>query len=170
MDSCDLIDAIGVRTAEDEAVVYIAVDSADEGHGDAVGGGRRVAGFEAVEAALRRDAVLGEGFDERVQECAAWHVDRALYDGDVALFGIHIHLFEFVSSIAFFGSDEAGRHLYAGETEGEVVLDVFLIEDAAAESESLSQQWFPKKKVIDLSLSFSSFGRIGIEERWWWPC
>ena len=170
MDGRDLIDAIGVRTAEDEAVVDITVDGADEGHGDAVGGGRRVAGFEAVEAALRRDAVLGEGFDERVQECAAWHVDRALYDGDVALFGIHIHLFEFVSSIAFFGSDEAGRHLHAGETEGEVVLDVFLIVDTTAESESLSQQWFPKKKVIDLSLSFSSFGRIGIEERWWWPC
>ena len=66
MDSCDLIDAIGVRTAEDKAVVYIAVDGADEGHGDAVGGGRRVAGFEAVEAALRRDAVSGEGFDEGV--------------------------------------------------------------------------------------------------------
>ena len=170
MDGRDLIDAIGIRTAEDKAVVYIAVDGADEGHGDAVGGGRRVAGLEAVEAALRRDAVLGEGFDEGVQECTAWHVDWALYDGDVALFGIHIHLFEFVSSIAFFGGDEAGRHLHAGKTEGEVVLDVFLIEDAAAESESLSQQWFPKKKVIDLSLSFSSFGRIGIEERWWWPC
>ena len=82
MDGCDLIDAIGVCTAEDEAVVYIAVDGADEGHGDAVGGGRRVAGLEAVEAALRWDAVLGEGFDEGVQECAAWHVDRALYDGD----------------------------------------------------------------------------------------
>ena len=53
MDGCDLIDAIGVRTAEDEAVVYIAVHGADEGHGDAVGGGRRVAGLEAVEAALR---------------------------------------------------------------------------------------------------------------------
>ena len=66
MDGRDLIDAIGVRTAEDEAVVYIAVDGADEGHGDAVGGGRRVAGFEAVEAALRRDAVSGEGFDEGV--------------------------------------------------------------------------------------------------------
>ena len=97
-------------------------------------------------------------------------MDRALYDGDVALFGIHIHLFEFVSGVAFFGGDEAGRHLHAGETEGEVVLDVFLIVDTTAESESLSQQWFPKKKVIDLSLSFSSFGRIGIEERWWWPC
>lgn len=133
MDGRDLIDAIGVRTAEDEAVVYIAVDGADEGHGDAVGGGRRVAGLEAVEAALRRDAVLGEGFDEGVQERATWHVDRALYDGDVALFGIHIHLFEFVSGVAFFGGDEAGRHLYAGEAEGEVVLDVFLIEDAAAE-------------------------------------
>ena len=63
MNGRDLIDAIGVRTAEDEAVVYIAVHGADEGHGDAVGG-RRVAGLEAVEAALRRDAVLGEGFDE----------------------------------------------------------------------------------------------------------
>lgn len=135
MDGRDLIDAIGVRTAEDEAVVYITVDGADEGHGNAVGGGRRVAGLEAVEAALRRDAVLGEGFDERVQERAAWHVDRALYDGDVALFGIHIHLFEFVSGVAFFGSDEAGRHLYAGEAEGEVVLDVFLIEDATAEDD-----------------------------------
>ena len=38
MDSCDLIDAIGVRTAEDETVIDIAVDGADEGHGDAVGG------------------------------------------------------------------------------------------------------------------------------------
>ena len=57
MDSRDLIDAIGVRTAEDEAVVYIAVDGSDESHGDAVGGGRGVAGLEAVEAALRRDAV-----------------------------------------------------------------------------------------------------------------
>ena len=45
MDGRDLIDAIGVRTAEDETVVYIAVDGADEGHGDAVGGGRRVAGL-----------------------------------------------------------------------------------------------------------------------------
>ena len=70
MDGRDLIDAIGVRTAEDEAMVYIAVDGADEGHGDAVGGGRRVAGLEAVEAALRRDAVLGEGFDEGVK---VWH-------------------------------------------------------------------------------------------------
>ena len=135
MDGRELIDAVGIGTAENEAVVDIAVDGADEGHGDAVGGGRRVAGLEAVEAALRRDAVLGEGFDEGVQECASWHVDRTLYDGDVVLFGIHIHLFEFVSSIAFFGGDEAGRHLYAGKTEGEVVLDVFLIEDAAAEDD-----------------------------------
>ena len=85
-----------------------------------------------MEAALRRDAVLGEGFDEGVQERAAWHVDRALYDGDVALFGIHIHLFEFISGVTFFDGDEAGRHLYAGEAEGEVVLDVFLIEDTTA--------------------------------------
>ena len=132
MDGRDLIDAIGVRTAEDEAVVYITVDGADEGHGDAVGGGRRVAGLEAVEAAPWRDAVLGEGFDEGVQECTAWHMDWALDDGDVALFSIHIHLFEFVSGVAFFGGDEAGRHLYAGEAEGEVVLDVFLIEDTTA--------------------------------------
>ena len=143
MDGCDLIDAIGIRTAEDEAVVYIAVDGADEGHGDAVGGGRGVAGLEAVEAALRRDAVLGEGFDEGVQECAAWHVDWALHDGDVALFGIHIHLFEFVSGVAFFGGDETGRHLRAGKTEGEVVLDVFLIIDTTAESKSLSPAVFP---------------------------
>lgn len=69
---------------------------------------------------------------------------RALHDGDVALFGIHIHLFEFVSGVAFFGGDETGRHLYAGETEREVVLDVFLIEDAAAEDDG------------DLLLNFSS--------------
>ena len=74
MDGRDLIDAIGVRTAEDEAVVDITVDGTDEGHGDAVGGGRRVAGLEAVEAALRWDAVLGEGFDEGVQELSLIHI------------------------------------------------------------------------------------------------
>ena len=132
MDGRDLIDAVDIGAAENEAVVDITVNGADESHGDAVRGGRRVTGLEAVEAALRRDAVLGEGFDEGVQERAAWHVDRALYDGDVALFGIHIHLFEFVSGVTFFGGDEAGRHLHAGEAEGEVVLDVFLVEDAAA--------------------------------------
>lgn len=132
MDGRDLIDAIGIRTAEDEAVVYIAVDGADEGHGDAVRGGRRVAGLEAVEAALRRDAMCGEGFDEEVQERAAWHVHRTLDDGDIALFRIHVHFFEGVSGVAFFGSDETGRHLHAGKTEGEVVLDVFLIVDTAA--------------------------------------
>ena len=72
MDGRDLIDAIGVHTAENEAVVYIA------------------------------------------------------------LFRIHIHFFEGVSGVAFFGGDETGRHLYAGKTEGEVVLDVFLIVDATA--------------------------------------
>ena len=51
--------------------------------------------------------------------------------------------FEGVSGIAFFGSDETGRHLYAGKTEGEVVLDVFLIVDSAAESESLSAAVVP---------------------------
>ena len=96
-----------------------------------------------MEAALWRDAVLGEGFDEGVQECAAWHVDRALHDGDIALFGIHIHLFEFVSGVAFFDGDETGRHLRAGKTEGEVVLDVFLIIDTTAESKSLSPAVFP---------------------------
>lgn len=157
MDGRDLIDAIGVRTAEDEAVVYIAVDGADEGHGDAVGGGRRVAGLEAVEAALRWDAVLGEGFDEGVQECAAWHVDRALYDGDVALFGIHIHLFEFVSGIAFFGSDETGRHLYAGETEGEVVFDVFLIEDAPPKMTGIFFSNFSSNSLTTARISLISF-------------
>ena len=87
--------------------------------------------------------MLGEGFDEGVQECAAWHVDRALHDGDIALFGIHIHLFEFVSGVAFFDGDETGRHLRAGKTEGEVVLDVFLIIDTTAESKSLSPAVFP---------------------------
>ena len=143
MDGRDLIDAIGVGTAENETVVDITVDGMDESHGDAVGGGRRVAGLEAVEAALRRDTMCGEGSDEGVQERAAWHVHRALDDGDIALFRIHIHFFEGVSGIAFFGSDETGRHLYAGKTEGEVVLDVFLIVDSAAESESLSAAVVP---------------------------
>ncbi len=72
MDGRDLIDAIGVRTAENEAVV------------------------------------------------------------DIALFRIHIHFFEGVSGVAFFGGDETGRHLCAGKTEGVVVLDVFLIIDTTA--------------------------------------
>ena len=68
---------------------------------------------------------------------------RTLDDGDIALFRIHIHFFEGVSSVAFFGGDETGRHLYTGKTEGEVVFDVFLIVDTAAESESLSPAVVP---------------------------
>lgn len=113
-------------------MIDVAFDGADEGLGDAVGGGGGVTGLQAVEAVRHGDALLAEGADKRIQERAAGHVHRALHDGDVVLLGVDVHLFEFIRGVTFFGGYEAGGHLHAGEAERKVVFDVFLIKDAAA--------------------------------------
>lgn len=135
MNRGDFIDFPCIGTAEDEAVVYISFDGADEGLGDAVGGGAGVTGLKAVEAVGYRHSSLLHGADKGVQKGSAGHVDRALHDGDVLFFGLYIHIFESFRCVALFGGYETGSHLHAGEAQGEVMLNILFIENAAAEDD-----------------------------------
>lgn len=129
----DLIDTPCVGAAEDEGIVHIAAGRADERHADAVLRRFRVAGLQAVEAGFRRDSFRGHSLDERIEQRAAHHVHRAVYEGDVLFFRLYVHFLKCLRGVAFPGRHEAGRHLHAGEAEREVVLNVFPVEDAAAE-------------------------------------
>ena len=131
----DAINFPCIGTAENEAVIHITLYSSNECLRDAIGGSRGITGLQAVEAVRYRDSFLPESAYERIQKCTARHMNRTLDDGHIILFGIYIHLFEFIGSITFLGGYEAGSHLYTRETEGEVVLDILFIKHAAAEDD-----------------------------------
>ena len=78
-----LIDFPCIGTAEDETVIHIASDSADEGLGNAVGGGAGIAGLQAVKAVGYRNPSLTDGTDKRIEQSAARHVDRTLHNGNI---------------------------------------------------------------------------------------
>lgn len=128
-----LIDFPCIGTAEDKTVVHISSDSADEGLGNAVGGGAGIAGLQAVEAVGYRNPSLADGTDKRIEQGAARHVDRTLHNGNIRGFCLDIHILEGLCCIAFFRSDETGGHLHAGQAQGQVVFDIFLIKNTAAE-------------------------------------
>lgn len=128
-----LIDFPCIGTAEDKTVVHISSDSADEGLGNAVGGGAGIAGLQAVEAVGYRNPSLTDGTDKRIEQGAAGHVDRTLHNGNIRGFCLDIHILEGLCCIAFFRSDETGGHLHAGQAQGQVMLDIFFIKNTAAE-------------------------------------
>lgn len=63
-----------------------------------------------------------------VPYCAAGHSHRAFHDGDIFFPGIQVRLFVTGIGVAFLGYNEAGRHLYPGTAQGEIVVNVLSVE------------------------------------------
>ena len=61
-------------------------------------------------------------------------MNRAVYQGNIFLAGIYIHLLKCICCIAFLCGYEPGGHLYAGKPQRKVVADVRLIEHTASEN------------------------------------
>lgn len=134
VNGCDFVDLPRISTGKYQTMIDISADGTDQCHGDAVGGSSRIAGLQAVEAVGDRNSVLAESFDKRIQQSASRHMDRTLNDGNIAFLCFDVHILKRIRSIAFLGSNKARSHLYAGKTQREVVFNVLLIENAAAEN------------------------------------